>query len=171
MPYWSDGSELIPDMSFRTYSIIKDGIEIESMYADYSQVKPRADKLKATQIYDAGEFRMTSYGIGSTPKDYKSKYDLQKENQKELESVQDKNIKLWYSDDGENGILFTVLKFDPTLKCEECDHVGSWYMINEKYKIGACSYHCEINGNIGDGKLWKKKEYTDSDSLEGINPK
>ncbi len=67
---WSDGSELIPDMSFRTYYIIKDGVEIESKYGDISQIIPRAKELKADQIYDAGEFRMTSFGIGNIPKGF-----------------------------------------------------------------------------------------------------
>ena len=70
---WSDGAAFIPDMSMRSYSIIKDGKEIESMYGDISQVTPRADKLGADQIYDGGEFYMTSYGIGSKPGDFKRK--------------------------------------------------------------------------------------------------
>jgi hypothetical protein len=67
---FSDGSTLIPDLSFRTYTIIKDGIEIKSMYADYSQVVPIAKSLGATQIYDGGDFRMTSFGIGNSPKGF-----------------------------------------------------------------------------------------------------
>ena len=70
MPMWSDGTPLIPDMSMRTYYIIKDGKEIESMYGDISKVRPRADELNATQIYDAGDFTMTSYGIGKEPKEW-----------------------------------------------------------------------------------------------------
>jgi hypothetical protein len=70
---FSDGSPVIPHMSMRSYSIIKDGIEIEGMYGDYSQVRVRADELNATQIYDGGEFCMTSYGIGKTPADFKRK--------------------------------------------------------------------------------------------------
>ena len=67
---WSDGTRFVPDMSMRSYYIIKDGKEIESMYGDISQVRPRADELGATQIYDAGDFYMTSYGIGSEPKEW-----------------------------------------------------------------------------------------------------
>jgi hypothetical protein len=70
MPYFSDGSPIVPYMSMRTYYIIKDGQEIECKYGDISQIRPRADELKATQIYDAGDFYMTSYGIGSTPKEF-----------------------------------------------------------------------------------------------------
>lgn len=80
MPMWSDGTPLVPHMSMRSYSIIKDGKEIESMYGDISQVTPRADELGADQIYDGGEFYMTSYGKGNEPKEFLSLWD-----QKELE--------------------------------------------------------------------------------------
>ena len=70
MPMWSDGTPLIPYMSMRSYHIIKDGKEIESMYGDISKVRARADELNATQIYDAGDFKMTSYGIGKEPKEW-----------------------------------------------------------------------------------------------------
>lgn len=75
---WSDGSRFVPDMSMRSYHIIKDGKEIKSMYGDISQVRPEADKLGADQIYDAGEFYMTSYGIGNKPDTYLSLWDQKK---------------------------------------------------------------------------------------------
>ena len=71
--HWSDGTTSQPSLSMRSYSIIKDGIEIESMYGDISQVRPRADELEATQIYDGGDFYMTSYGIGKIPKTFTTK--------------------------------------------------------------------------------------------------
>jgi len=70
MPYFSDGSPLVPDMSMRTYYIIKDGREILCKYGDIRQIRQIADKLCATQIYDAGDFNMTSYGIGKEPKEW-----------------------------------------------------------------------------------------------------
>ncbi len=75
---WSDGSRFVPDMSMRSYSIIKDGKEIKSMYGDISQVRPKADELGADQIYDGGEFYMTDYGIGNKPKTYLSLWDQEK---------------------------------------------------------------------------------------------
>ena len=72
---WSDGSAFVPDLSMRSYSIIKDGKEIKSMYGDISSVRPEADKLGADQIYDGGEFYMTSYGIGNKPDKFLSLYD------------------------------------------------------------------------------------------------
>jgi len=77
-------------------------------------------------------------------------------------------LKVWYSDNGANGILFSVEKFDEELECETCGKVGSYWMINEKYKIGSCRSH--IEEGVGEGKLFKKLEETNSDSLEGINP-
>ena len=50
--------------------MIKNGVEIESMYGDYSQVRPRALEIGADQIYDAGDFQMTSFGIGNNPKGF-----------------------------------------------------------------------------------------------------
>ena len=37
-------------------------------------------------------------------------------------------------------------EFDETLECENCDMVGSFFMIDEKYKVGFC-YTCMLENN------------------------
>ena len=80
------------------------------------------------------------------------------------------NLKLWYSDNGANGVLFSVASWDEDLECEECNKKGSYYFINEKYKVGCCEEHGAFRENCGRGKLFCKIEIVFSDSLEGINP-
>ena len=68
--HWSDGTTSSPNLSFRTYYIIKDGVEILCKYGDIGEITKIADSLGATQIYDCGDFYMTSYGIGNKPKEW-----------------------------------------------------------------------------------------------------
>ena len=88
--------------------------------------------------------------------------------------------KCWYADNGRNGILWSILKYDPSLECDTCGKIGSYYMINEMCKVGACIE--EVKGwlctgedlkhyeNGGDGLEYKLIEKTDSESLDDINP-
>ena len=77
------------------------------------------------------------------------------------------HFKLWYSDNGENGIKFCIEEYDYNLQCDQCGKIGSWFMINEKYPIGSCFEH--IKENIGKGKMFKKLEINSNLSFEGIN--
>ena len=130
MPIWSDGTPLIPNLSFRTYYIIKDGLEIDSLYGTYSDATQKADELNATQIYDAGDFYMTSYGVGKIPKEYKSKTQQQREIPKKL--------KAFYFDGEENFEFIEI--YCETLECEMCQKEGAYY-IEDGDGIGLCMTH------------------------------
>ena len=49
-----------------------------------------------------------------------------------------KLYKCWYADPEDVGINYTIQKWDGSLECENCGKIGSYYMINEKEKIGCC---------------------------------
>lgn len=48
------------------------------------------------------------------------------------------NLKCFYADPENIGLKYTIEKYDPNLPCENCGKIGSYYMVNEKYKIGCC---------------------------------
>ncbi len=50
-----------------------------------------------------------------------------------------KSFKFYFSDHGKNGAEYLHERFDKNLKCDVCSKLGSWYVVNEKYKIGLCS--------------------------------
>ena len=79
---------------------------------------------------------------------------------------------MWYSDNGENGVLWSLEKWDENLECDVCQVKGSYYMVNEKYVIGVCLEHMNLENNVNADRstLFFKITYTDSDSLEGILP-
>ncbi len=80
------------------------------------------------------------------------------------------SFKVWYSDNGENGVLWSLEKWDENLVCEECGIIGSYFMVNEKYKIGSCSKHIMPNVNPDRSTLFFKVEFTNDHSLKNINP-
>ena len=49
-----------------------------------------------------------------------------------------KSFKVWFSDLGKNGVRYNLNKYDQDLECDECKNKGSWFIVNEKYKIGLC---------------------------------
>lgn len=80
------------------------------------------------------------------------------------------SFKVWYSDDGENGVLWSLMKWKKELECEECQKIGSYFMLNDKYEIGSCLSHILPNIQENRETLWYKLEYTDDESLDNINP-
>jgi len=80
------------------------------------------------------------------------------------------SFKVWYSDDGENGVLWSLEKWDENLECEECQKMGSYFMVNEKYKLGSCLEHILPNIQENRETLWYKLEYTNDESLKNILP-
>jgi len=49
-----------------------------------------------------------------------------------------KSFKVWFSDLGKNGVRYNFNKYDQDLECEICQNIGSWFILNEKYKVGLC---------------------------------
>ncbi len=97
-------------------------------------------------------------------------YKTGKTDQNAEQNEKHPSFKVWYSDDGENGVLWSLEKWDENLECEECQKIGSYFMVNEKYKIGSCLEH--ILPNIQEDKttLWYRREFTNDESLKNINP-
>ena len=72
------------------------------------------------------------------------------------------NFKMFYLDPEDIGLNYTIEKFDINLECETCQKIGSYYMVNEKYKIGSCLSHIME----GLGTYFKSMEITDLEDFE-----
>lgn len=74
------------------------------------------------------------------------------------------NLKVFYSNPNEIGLNYSIEKWDNDLECENCGKKGSYYMINEKEKIGACLE--DIRKSTGDGMVFKRTMYTTQTDLD-----
>ena len=81
-----------------------------------------------------------------------------------------KSFLLWFSDHGANGIRYTFNKYDQDLKCDECHKIGSWFILNEKYKIGMCSKCLGVGMTFSFNHCYYKLTIAENENLDRINP-
>ncbi len=53
-----------------------------------------------------------------------------------------------YLPEADCDLVYSTEAWLDDLECEQCGRIGSYYMVNEKYKVGACRIHISETGQF-----------------------